>query len=195
LIFCNAKEKCTGAIMKPYLQAAKYSAAIMLACTLIFILNRIFALNLNQLGIVPRSAAHLSGILTAPFLHAGWGHLFSNFFPFIIFASLVGLQSPRRFLSLFIFFIFSTGLLVWLFARGDSVHIGMSGVIYAFWGYLLIYGFVRRQIIPLLISLLTLFFYGGLLFGLFPADFTTSFESHAMGALVGAATGYCLARR
>ena len=181
--------------MKRYLLAAKYSVAIMLVCSIIFILNSLFALNLNQWGIVPRSTVHLSGILIAPFLHTSWGHLLSNFFPLIVLGMLVGLQSAQRFLFLFFFFVISTGLLVWLFARGNTVHVGMSGVIYALWGYLLVYGFVRRQIIPLIISLFTLLFYGGLIFGVFPSNVRISFESHLMGVLVGAITGYYLAKR
>ena len=181
--------------MKRYLLAAKYSMLIILICSIIYILNTLFALNLNQWGIVPRSAGHLPGIVIAPFLHVSWGHLVSNIFPFILFGTLVGLQSARRFFFLFFFFVICTGLLVWLFARGNSLHIGMSGVVYALWGYLLVYGFVRRQIVPLFISLFTLFFYGGLVFGVFPTHIGISFESHLMGALVGAITGYYLAKR
>ena len=181
--------------MKDFLRAGKYSLFIMLACTAIFIVNNLFLLNLNQWGIIPRSINHLSGIFFSPFLHASWGHLLSNFLPFVILGTLVGLQSPRRFLLLFIFFVFSTGLLVWLFARGGSVHIGMSGVVYALWGYLLVYGLVRRELIPLIISLITLFFYGGLVFGIFPSSIRVSFESHLMGAFVGAITGYYLAKQ
>ena len=180
--------------MKHYLRAGKYSLIIMLICTVIFILNSLLPLHLNQWGILPRSSDHLIGILISPFLHGSWGHLFSNFFPFIIMGTFVGGQSHRRYLALFFFFIVSTGLLVWLFARGDSVHIGMSGVIYAFWGYLLVYGILRREFIPLLISLVVLFFYGGLIFGVFPTQMGISFESHLLGALVGGVTGYYLAK-
>ena len=181
--------------MKSYLRAGKYSLVIMLVCTAIFVINKVLFLNLNQWGIVPRSTAHLSGIFFSPFLHGSWAHLFSNFFPFVIFGMLVGMQGAKRFLSLFIFFVVTTGGLVWLLARGNSVHIGMSGVIYAFWGYLLVYGLVKRQIVSLIISLLTLFFYGGLIFGVFPTSIHISFESHLLGAIVGGITGYYLAKR
>lgn len=181
--------------MERYLLVAKQSTLIMLLCLFVFILNSVLPLNLNQWGIVPRSSEHLVGILCAPFLHASLAHLFSNFVSFIIFSILIGSAGEKRFWSLFIFFILTTGGLVWLFARGNSVHIGMSGVIYAFWGYLLVYGFVRRQIKHLVISLITLFFYGGLLFGVFPTQISISFEAHLMGALVGALTGYILAKR
>lgn len=181
--------------MKRYLLAAKYSSFVMLVCTFIFILNTLLPINFTQWGIVPRQTDHLLGILFAPFLHANLAHLSSNFVPFVIFGTLVGLQNAKRFWTLFIFFVVTTGVLVWLFARGNSVHIGMSGVIYALWGYLLVYGFVRRQIVSLIISLITLFIYGGLVFGVLPSTPSVSFESHLFGAIIGALTGYYLAKR
>ena len=180
--------------MKQYLQSGKLSLYIMIACSVVFILNALLPININQFGIVPRSLDHLLGILFAPFLHGSLGHLFSNFIPFVIFGGLIGLQSTRRFWLLFIIHIVSTGCLVWLFARGNSVHIGMSGVIYAFWGYLIVYGVVRRNLLHIVISLVTLVFYGGLVFGVLPSRPGISFESHMLGALVGAISGYLFAK-
>jgi len=180
--------------MKQYLRSGKVSLIIMLGCTLVFVLNTVLPINLNQFGIVPRSSAHLSGILFSPFLHGSWMHLFSNFFPFIIFGGLIGLKSSKRFWLLLVIHVLSTGLLVWLFARGNTVHIGMSGVIYAFWGYLIVYGFIRRSFLHIVISLLTLIFYGGLVFGVLPTRVGVSFESHLLGAVVGALSGYFFAK-
>ncbi|HEY7865078.1 MAG TPA: rhomboid family intramembrane serine protease [Psychromonas sp.] len=161
---------------------------------MVLIVNTVLPTDLNQFGIIHRSFEHISGIFIAPFLHGSWLHLLSNLVPFIIFGSLIGAQGSKRFWQLFILHIITTGGLVWLFARGNSVHIGMSGVIYAFWGYLIVYGFVRRNMIHLIISLLMLIFYGGLFFGVFPTRFGVSFESHLFGALVGAASGYYFAK-
>ena len=180
--------------MKRYLLAAKYSFFIMLICSVVFILNLLLPINLNQWGIVPRSTDNLMGILFAPFLHGSWTHLFSNFFPFIVFGALIGLQGMKRFWFLFILYIVSTGFLVWLFARGGSVYIGMSGVIYAFWGYLIVYGFVHKKLVNIIVSLLTLLIYGGLVFGVLPTTPGISFESHLMGAIIGALTGYSFAK-
>jgi membrane associated rhomboid family serine protease len=180
--------------MNRYLLAGKYSAAIMLVCGIVLIVNTVLPMDLNQFGIIPRSFDHLSGIFIAPFLHGSWLHLLSNLLPFIVFGTLIGTQGIKRFWLLFILHIFTTGVLVWLFARGNSVHIGMSGVIYAFWGYLIVYGLVRRNMIHLIISLLMLIFYGGLVFGVFPTRFGVSFESHLFGALAGAASGYYFAK-
>lgn len=180
--------------MKQYLQSGKVSLAIMLICSLVFLINILIPINLNQFGILPRSFSHLSGIVFSPFLHGSWFHLFSNFLPFVILGGLIGLKNSNRFWLLFTIHIISTGSLVWLFARGNTVHIGMSGVIYAFWGYLITYGLVRRQFLHLLISLLTLIFYGGLIFGVMPTTQGISFESHLLGAIVGAISGYYFAK-
>lgn len=180
--------------MKQYLQSGKVSLIIMLFCTAVFIANTLLPINLNQFGIVPRSIDHLSGILFAPFLHGNLLHLLSNFLPFVIFGALIGLQKINRFWLVFIIHIISTGILVWLFARGNSVHIGMSGVIYAFWGYLIVYGFVRKKFLHIVISLVTVIFYGGLVFGVLPTRPGISFESHLLGAIVGAISGYLFAK-
>jgi membrane associated rhomboid family serine protease len=180
--------------MKQYLQSGKVSLYIMLICTAILLLNTLLPINLNQFGIVPRSFSHLSGIIFAPFLHGSWVHLFSNFIPFVIFGGLIGLNNIKRFWVLFIIQIICTGCLVWLFARGNSVHIGMSGVIYAFWGYLIVYGFVRKRFVHIAISVVVLLLYGGLVFGVLPTTPGVSFESHLLGAIVGALSGYIFAK-
>lgn len=179
--------------MQRYFKAAKHSICIMLLCAVILLINGIFTV--NNLGIIPRDSSHLLGILFAPFLHGDWLHLISNFFPFIIFSSLIGLHSLKRFWLVFSLSVIMTGALVWLFARGGSVHIGMSGVVYAMWGYLIVYGFRQKQFLDMIISVLILILYGGLVFGVLPSTPNISYESHLFGALVGAFLGYFLSKR
>ncbi|KPU82760.1 protease [Psychromonas sp. PRT-SC03] len=180
--------------MKQYLQSVKASLFIMLICVLILTINTLLPVHLTQYGIHPRSMTTLSGILFAPFLHVSWLHLSSDFLPFIIFSTLIGFKSVKRFYCVFCIQLVCTGVLVWLFARGNSVHVGMSGIIYAFWGYLIVYGIVRKKIMHLIISVLTLFFYGGLIWGVLPMLQSVSFESHLLGALSGAISGYLFAK-
>ncbi len=179
--------------MKRYFQSVKYSFYIMLVCVFIELINSLFQLNLNQFGILPRSTDHLSGIIFSPFLHGSWQHLMSNFMAFIVLGGLIGLQSTTRLLWVFSTQVVITGSLVWLFARGGAVHIGMSGVIYSFWGLLLIYGVVRRHFIHLLISIIVFIVYGGLIYGVLPNQPSISFESHLLGAISGGVMGYYLA--
>ena len=164
-------------------------------CFISLVVNTITPLNLNQLGIMPRSIEHLFGILLSPFLHNNFYHLLSNFLPFIVFSILIAQKSMRRFWVLFILQIVATGALVWLFGRGNTVHIGMSGVIYAFWGYLIVYGLVRREFYHLIISVITVVIYGGLAFGVLPSLVgNISFESHLFGALSGGVSGFYFAK-
>jgi len=179
--------------MQRYLKPAKHSLLIMLLCTVLLLINSIFTV--NQFGIVPREFSHLSGIIFAPFLHGDWSHLLSNFFPFVIFSSLIGLHSLKRFWLVFTLSVLMTGSLVWLFARGASVHIGMSGVVYSMWGYLIVYGTMQKHFRDIVISILVLVLYGGLVFGVLPSAPNVSYESHFFGAIAGGVLGYFLSKR
>lgn len=179
--------------MQRYLKPAKHSLMIMLICVVLLLINSIFIV--NRFGIVPREVSHLSGIVFAPFLHGDWAHLLSNFFPFVIFSSLIGLHSLKRFWTVLILSILMTGSLVWLFARGESIHIGMSGVVYAMWGYLIVYGALKKHFRDIIVSILVLVLYGGLVFGVLPSAPNVSYESHFFGALAGGVLGYFLSKR
>ncbi len=179
--------------MQRYLKPAKHSLIIMLICVVLLLINGIFIV--NRFGIAPREVSHLSGIVFAPFLHGDWAHLLSNFFPFVIFSSLIGLHSLKRFWTVLILSILMTGSLVWLFARGESIHIGMSGVVYAMWGYLIVYGVLKKHFRDIIVSILVLVLYGGLVFGVLPSAPNVSYESHFFGALAGGVLGYFLSKR
>jgi membrane associated rhomboid family serine protease len=76
------------------------------------------------------------------------------------------------------------GLLVWLLGR-NAYHIGASGLIFGFWAYLLVYGYVKRDLKAIAIAMAVFAFYGGMVFGLLPSARGLSFESHLFGALIG----------
>lgn len=178
--------------MKRYLEAAKHSLLIMLLCLALLLINSVF--NVNYYGIAPREISHLPGIIFGPFLHGDWSHLVSNFFPFVIFSSLIGLHSLKRFWLVFVLSILMTGSLVWVFARGGSIHIGMSGVVYSMWGYLIVYGLMQKHFRDIVISILVLILYGGLVFGVLPKSPNISYESHLFGAIAGGFIGYFLSK-
>ena len=56
-------------------------------------------LDLDVHGIVPRTLNGLDGILWAPLLHGGLGHLISNTVPLLILGGLVLLGGRRRWLA------------------------------------------------------------------------------------------------
>ena len=167
---------------------------IILLCTLLQVINSLPGINLNGLGIYPRSLSGLSGIFFTPFLHGGWAHLISNLIPFSVLGWLVCQYSVKRFWHVFIFTAIVGGLLVWLFGRAN-IHIGLSGVLYGLWGFLICYGIMHRSFKAIAISIVVLFLYSGLIWGVLPQRPHVSFESHLFGALSGILIGYYLAKQ
>jgi len=140
----------------------------------------------QYLAIVPRTAGGLPGIVAAPFLHANLAHLVANLPPFLVMGVLVLRQGEQRFAETFAIVALGSGLLVWLLARRGA-HMGASGVVFGFFGYLLGLAYFRRTVGDLLVAALVLVVYGGILAGLKPARRGTSWEGHLCGLLVGLA--------
>lgn len=136
------------------------------------------------LGIYPLKLESLVGIITSPFIHADFNHLMDNSVP-LFFLSLALFYFYRD-VAFKVFFLiyFITGTLVWIFGR-EAYHIGASGIIYGLAAFLLLSGIIRRNRNLMAISLLVIFLYGSMVWGLFPFDYKISWESHLMGALTG----------
>ncbi len=133
---------------------------------------------------IPLKLRGLIGILTAPLIHANLTHLFDNSIP-LFFLSLALFYFYRE-VAYRVFFLiwFITGALVWLVGR-EAYHIGASGIIYGLATFLLTSGIIRRNRNLMAISLLVIFLYGSMVWGLFPYDYHISWESHMSGALTG----------
>jgi len=167
---------------------------IILLCTVLQVINSLPGIHLNGLGIYPRSLSGLTGIFFAPFLHGGWTHLISNLIPFAVLGWLVCQYSIKRFWLVFIFTALGGGLLVWLFGRGN-IHVGLSGVLYGLWGFLICYGFIHRSFKAIAISVVVVFLYSGFIWGVLPQRPHVSFESHLFGAIAGVLIGFYLAKK
>jgi len=141
-------------------------------------------INLSVLGVLPRRISGLFGIITAPLVHADFEHLISN--SFTLFILLFGIFYFYRTSSIKVFFIiyFVDGILVWIFGR-QSYHIGSSGLVYGFAGFLFFSGLFRKDKRSIALSLLVVFLYGGMVWGVFPVAPEISFESHLFGAVTG----------
>ena len=168
------------------------SAVILLA--VIEVVNLMTGRVFNQYGNLPRELASLPGILIGPFLHGSLTHFFSNIVPLAIFLYLLLQHGVKRTVGITLWVIMVTGLLVWLFGR-DAYHVGASGVLYGYFGYLVLGGFFSRQVKLIIISLLVGFFYGGLIFGVLPARPYISWESHLFGFMSGCIAAYFWAKK
>ena len=106
---------------------------------------------LAEYGIVPRTVDGLWGIPLAPFLHGGFGHALSNTVPLLLLGGLVATRGWQTLLGVTLFVVLLGGAGVWLVARGGS-HIGASGLVFGYFGYLVARGWYDRRIVSILIA-------------------------------------------
>jgi membrane associated rhomboid family serine protease len=140
----------------------------------------------QSLAIVPRTKAGLAGIVTGPFLHANVAHLIANLPPFIVLGALVLRLGSRRFVETSAIVALGSGLLLWLFGRRGA-HMGASGVVFGYFGYLIGLAYITRTMSDVLVAGAVLLVYGGMLAGLKPARRGTSWEGHLFGLAMGLA--------
>jgi membrane associated rhomboid family serine protease len=157
---------------------------IAATCWVVFIINLIFLGNrLNHFGIVPRHLTGLWHIPVAPFLHADLHHIVSNTVPLLILGGIISLESRARFIAVTLGGIVLGGFLTWCIGR-NACHIGASGLIFCYFGYIIASAIFQRTLGSILIATITFFFYGGILWGLCPQEIV-SWEGHAAGLITG----------
>jgi membrane associated rhomboid family serine protease len=163
-----------------------WPALAMCAAT---ILRAILGHHANRLAVVPRTSGGLLGILTAPFVHGNAAHLAANLPPFIILGALVLRHGQHTFIKTALLIALGSGLLLWLLGR-TAAHMGASGVIFGFFGYLVALAYFSRGTADVLIAGTVVLVYGSMLAGIKPARNGTSFEGHFFGLLAGVATAW-----
>jgi membrane associated rhomboid family serine protease len=143
------------------------------------------------LGLRPREAEGLVGIVTAHFLHANLAHIAANSFGLLL-LGWVSCGFSRTLTAAAVgYSMLIAGTLTWCFGSWSSpgtVHVGASGVIFGLIGWLLANGLFRRGCLPIFIGLLVLVLYGGALPGVLPSAGAQvaqiSWEMH-LGGFVG----------
>ncbi|PKP39900.1 MAG: hypothetical protein CVT98_00110 [Bacteroidetes bacterium HGW-Bacteroidetes-15] len=152
----------------------------------IAITEQLLGMDLYYLGIFPRTLKGLPGIILTPFIHADFKHLFANSVPLLVMGS--GIIYFYRSLSYRVFIIIwlIAGLCVWIGGR-PSYHIGASGIVYGLASFLFFSGAIRRDPRLAAISLVIVFLYGGMIWGVFPIWPSISWEGHLFGGIAGLA--------
>lgn len=146
-----------------------------------------FGVDFSQFGIHPLHADGLPGIILAPFIHGGFKHLLANTFPFLILAVALFYFYHDIGLKVLVFIWLMSGIWVWFGGR-QAYHIGVSGVIYGLAAFLFLSGVLRKNTQLAALSLIVVFLYGGMIWGIFPEFFpkeNISWESHLGGLFAG----------
>jgi membrane associated rhomboid family serine protease len=149
------------------------------------IIEIIFNIDLSFLGIYPLELKGLPGILFSPLIHENFTHLFNNSIPVFFLGTAIFYFYSEVALKVTLWTYFLTGLLVWLTGR-EAWHIGASGLVYGFASFLFFSGIIRRYFRLVALSLLIVFLYGSMVWGMLPEMYkNVSWESHMLGFVSG----------
>jgi membrane associated rhomboid family serine protease len=140
---------------------------------------------LDSFGIIPRSLIGLRGIFFAPFLHGNFPHLIANTLPFMTLGWFVMLRRTSDFFGVTAIAMLIGGLGTWLVAPTNTVHVGASGIIFGYLGFLISRGYFERRFGSIIFSLIVGLAYGGLIWGVLPGRIGISWQGHLFGFIGG----------
>lgn len=152
----------------------------------VFVVNTLLGGSLLVLGVIPRTMIGLRGILFAPFLHVNLNHIVANSIPFLVLGWMVMLRDERHFIPVTVAGMLGSGLAAWLLGAPGSVHIGASGVIFGYLGFLMLAGWYARSVGSIILSVVVTVLWGGLVLGMMPGTPGISWQEHIGGFLGGA---------
>lgn len=169
---------------RDHLGEARGIGFFLAAICIVYFVDFLLPLNLDQLGLVPRSARGISGILVMPFLHGNFSHLLSNIIPLtVLLILLAGSQAHSA--RVVVLTSLASGSLLWLFGR-SALHIGASGLVFGLCAFLIAAGALERRAASIAVATLVILLYGStLLSGILPTQQGISWDGHALGAIGG----------
>lgn len=167
-----------------FMLAVKLTLGFVVIVWLMFGIQTVVGPEMARLGLRPRDPGGLLGLLTTPLLHGSLAHLMSNTLPLFVGGVALLFLYPNSSLRVLPLLYLGSAALAWTFAR-PSVHIGASGLVYGILTYVFVAGILRRDLRSVGVSLMIWFFYGSLLWGVFPLISTMSWELHISGLILG----------
>ncbi|GIT91130.1 hypothetical protein JANAI62_15850 [Jannaschia pagri] len=178
--------------VRPYLKRLLLLGFFVGVLWALQIVNWITGYSLNRaFGLVPRSSYGLDGILGMPLLHGSFGHLAANTPPLVVMGGLLAVTGTRALLAVNGIIVGLGGALVWLLGSA-AIHIGASGLIFGWFGFLVARGAVDRAPVPLAVALGVGLTYGAMVWGVVPGQPGISWEAHLFGAVAGVVAAFVL---
>ena len=148
------------------------------------ILECVFDFSLVNFGLYPQNLHGLKGVLFSPFIHKDLSHLINNSYPILILGGILFYFYKKIAKQLFLWLFFISGFWLWIIGR-PSFHIGASGIVYALAAFLFTSGVVRKNSKLASISMLIIFLYGSMIWGVLPTEKLISWEGHLSGFMAG----------
>ncbi len=149
----------------------------------------------TEFGILPEHLSRLPEIFTAPFLHFSWQHIEGNTVPLFVLGVLAAYRSIARFLLASLIIAVTSGLAVWLFQSSNELTVGASGLIFGYFGYVLVRGFVDRSLVDIGVGLVAGALYWTILSVAIPGTPGVSWIGHVGGLIGGILAAWLLRER
>jgi membrane associated rhomboid family serine protease len=163
---------------------------------LIQVINWADSYDLNaRFGIWPHADSHLGDIFTSPLLHFNWQHLEGNSIPFLVLGFLAAYRGLMRFVAVTLIVAITSGLAVWFFQSSSELTVGASGLIFGYFGYVLVRGLFDRNLVDVIVGVLAGIAYAGILAVAIPGNPGISWIGHAGGLAGGVLAGWVLRSR
>ncbi|MBB4904266.1 rhomboid family intramembrane serine protease [Actinophytocola algeriensis] len=166
------------------LQALIVIGSFTVLLYLIEIVDAAMSGRLDQFGIQPRAVGGLDGILWAPLLHHGWGHLLANTLPVLVFGFLAMSNGVGQWAAVTLTVWLFSGIGVWLIGA-DGTTIGASGIAFGWLAFLLVRGIFNRAFGQILVAVVLFLYWGSTLLGVLPGNPGVSWQAHLFGAIGG----------
>jgi membrane associated rhomboid family serine protease len=168
---------------------------LVAVCWVVFVVNNLILRGaLTHYGVIPRRLASLPGIIWSPFLHVSFAHLAANTLPLLILGAILCARSEAEFIGVTAVGVLLGGALTWMLAR-NADHVGASGLIFCYFGFLTSRAWFDRTILTFCLALICLVVYGGILIGLLPVVPGVSWEGHIAGLLAGIASAWVMTNK
>jgi membrane associated rhomboid family serine protease len=148
-----------------------------------------------ELGILPHHPSRLAEIFTAPFLHFSWQHIEGNTVPLFVLGVLAAYRGIGKFLLVTLIVAVVSGLAVWFFQNGNELTVGASGLIFGYFGYVLIRGFFDRNLLDIGVGVVAGLLYWTILQVAIPGTPGISWIGHLGGLLGGVLAAWLLRTR
>ncbi|MFA6303477.1 MAG: rhomboid family intramembrane serine protease [Legionella sp.] len=164
---------------------------ILLIPWTVFFITRFIDQRFLLLGIIPRHIFGLQGILFAPLLHADFNHIFFNSIPLLVLSNFILINGLNYYLVVTLSITVLSGAAIWCFAK-SGLHIGASALITGYWGFLVCNIYQTGTLTTIILGALSVYYFAGIFFGIFPSQKGVSWEGHLFGLLAGITTSYLL---
>ena len=163
---------------------AKFPLLFVIIIWAIKLIEISFEISLVDYGVLPRKLSGIKGVLFSPFIHKDIKHLLNNSIPILILGSSLCYFYKKTYKTIFPLLFLLSGIFLWCLGRAN-LHIGASGIIYAMASFIFFSGVISKNKNLAALSLIVIFIYGGLFWGLFPTHQEISWEGHLSGFISG----------